>query len=344
MPVFGMFGLYRYVLASLVVISHFLPYTVLGVNAVYGFFILSGYVVSYILSCNYLPLEGGKKRYGINRFLRIYPAYWLALLIVIALAWEFPDVARDINVAIWIPKTTWQWITNLTTFGLVNILGMYQNPQLLVVAWSLGVEMLYWALMPYFLESPGKRRAFIVFAVVYTVAVAILSAVYGPLNTISLRHPSPLAGALPFCIGMLYLRGKVQGRVTRCGWFYGVAVACTWVIGFFIIPMRDPEYFAGYYTAMLANALVIYGLMTIDVQRLPAKLVALDHWLGDISYPLFLLHIPVGIALHAVLPLQPFHGWVFCLMGLLLATFAASLFHIVVERPINRIRQRIKFN
>src|ERR1700678_2524825 len=77
--VFGVFGIYRYILATMVMTAHSAPliWLFVGTYAVRAFFVLSGYVVCYILHNDYLRQEKGVWKYAINRALRIYPTYWL---------------------------------------------------------------------------------------------------------------------------------------------------------------------------------------------------------------------------------------------------------------------------
>lgn len=48
-----------------------------GYYAVFGFFALSGYLMTHVLKEHYLKQPGGIRRYLANRVLRIYPLYWL---------------------------------------------------------------------------------------------------------------------------------------------------------------------------------------------------------------------------------------------------------------------------
>jgi peptidoglycan/LPS O-acetylase OafA/YrhL len=80
-----MFGVCRTVLAVLVVLNHIAGAHKLGWHAVFGFYILSGYLMTLIMTRNYGYSISGTWKYFINRFLRIYPIYWAACLLSLLL-------------------------------------------------------------------------------------------------------------------------------------------------------------------------------------------------------------------------------------------------------------------
>jgi len=65
----------------MVVMQHLGNVSALGVYAVFGFYILSGYLMTLILHSGYGYSWSGVRRFALNRFLRIYPIYWVACLI-----------------------------------------------------------------------------------------------------------------------------------------------------------------------------------------------------------------------------------------------------------------------
>lgn len=73
-----MFGTYRTLLAVMVIFLHLGGMPVIGGYAVFGFYILSGYLMTLIMHKNYGYTRDGVARYAINRFLRIYPIYWVS--------------------------------------------------------------------------------------------------------------------------------------------------------------------------------------------------------------------------------------------------------------------------
>ena len=74
-----MFGTYRFLLACLVLVTHLAGVRCAGAYAVFGFYLLSGYLMTLVLNERYGFSPNGFGRYVANRALRIYPPY-LAIL------------------------------------------------------------------------------------------------------------------------------------------------------------------------------------------------------------------------------------------------------------------------
>ncbi|MFT5239279.1 MAG: peptidoglycan/LPS O-acetylase OafA/YrhL [Candidatus Promineifilaceae bacterium] len=75
-----MFGTYRALLAFMVVALHLGGVPIIGPYAVFGFYILSGYLMTTIMHTRYGYSPVGFLQYAVNRALRIYPAYWVSLI------------------------------------------------------------------------------------------------------------------------------------------------------------------------------------------------------------------------------------------------------------------------
>ena len=145
-----MLGLFRYLLAMMVVLSHLWPWTAWwqGTYAVFGFYVISGYLMTLVLNGSYSG-RGGWKRYGLNRLLRIFPPYLFVLLLSLVLVFLAPGLAT-VPVAMELtfgqvvrsPDTLGDWFANLT------LVLPWSNGNLAVSqAWSLRIELVFYALM-----------------------------------------------------------------------------------------------------------------------------------------------------------------------------------------------------
>jgi len=91
------FGLLRTTLALMVMVYHlcaeFLPF---GRYAVFGFYIISGYLMTLIMHERYGYDFRGRRSYCLNRALRLYPQYWAAALfsILLIVVWGADTSAR----------------------------------------------------------------------------------------------------------------------------------------------------------------------------------------------------------------------------------------------------------
>ena len=82
-------GILRFLLAVSVLIAHTSPVFgssyVGGIIAVKTFYIISGFYMSLVLNEKYVNKNGAYKLFITNRFLKIYPIYWIVLLLSIGL-------------------------------------------------------------------------------------------------------------------------------------------------------------------------------------------------------------------------------------------------------------------
>jgi peptidoglycan/LPS O-acetylase OafA/YrhL len=103
----------------------------------------------------------------------------------------------------------------------------------------------------------------------------------------------------------------------------------------------DGYYTWGYYLAYFLNSLLILSLL--DRKSIVGMSRKVDAFVGDLSYPIYLMHLPAGLVLIAM----GFRGAVrgqprffyTALPIILLLAWALAQF---VERPIESIRRRIK--
>lgn len=107
--------------------SFHLPFA--GDLGVKFFFIISGFVI--FLSLNNLS---NVKDFIINRFSRLYPTYWICLLITILFIMVFP-----------VPSLNYTFYEILANFTMVQ--GYLKIKHVDQVYWSLGIELIFYGLM-----------------------------------------------------------------------------------------------------------------------------------------------------------------------------------------------------
>src|SRR5262247_2969718 len=124
-----MFGTFRLILALMVMDYHVIhPEGFAGPIAVFGFYCLSGYLMTKIINESYADGIHGFGRYLANRALRIYPAYYVALALSAIALTIWPEVAAGLT-------RYYTWPDNLlpqfTIIGLVPF-----SLRILPPAWS----------------------------------------------------------------------------------------------------------------------------------------------------------------------------------------------------------------
>ncbi len=321
-PTFGTFGIYRWFLATMVLFCHLGPEHCwrCGPNAVVTFFILSGYIISYILDTHYLRIPDGIRKYYINRMLRVYPAYWVVIFATIPLIKYFPDIAHHVSELV-MPRTPMDVILNMGA-----ITQNFANTNLVPPAWSLGVEMEIWLLLPFVLRSRSGLWKFLLFVLFIKVSGVPVS-YYGPLFAIQ-----------PFALGLLLYYRK-QKNLRDIPHAVGMASIIFTLLFYVCLSTMKIE---GFYADIILSVLVIYYLSGIDAGRLPRWFKRCDDFLGELAYPLFLINSLTGILVKICFPSLDYRSWGMFAVGFPVANILAVFMIYAIESPINRLRRRIR--
>jgi peptidoglycan/LPS O-acetylase OafA/YrhL len=108
-------GTWRFFLAFLVVISHLWSDMIHGPSAyaVWAFFVLSGYLMTLVLTTKYGTDAEGVREYAFNRLLRIYPLYAVAFilgLVTLVVLHGF-DLSK-LNPQFRFPASSTEWVAS----------------------------------------------------------------------------------------------------------------------------------------------------------------------------------------------------------------------------------------
>lgn len=327
-----MLGTLRFVLALLVVANHLWLPTAnkVGAHAVLGFYVISGYLMTRIVSEVYVG-PGGRLRYFANRFLRIFPAYWFVAVLTLAGLAALPGHFGNIHGAIRIPQTAYEWLQNVSLFDLI-----YAPLRVIPPAWSLSVELVFYILIGTGI-SRGARGALVwwIASAAYTAYLVASGATFGD------RYTPPAAASLFFSTGAVVyhcLKSWPAVPVRMVAWWLMVALFCLWPLAAGAIGW-DPH-MIGFYGAYLL--FVPLFAWTAGAARTKSD-SAVDRFLGDLAYPVFLGHfVAAGFANVLSGNRLQFQGFAHFLLSLLLCLALAALMARSLDAGVERLRDRIR--
>lgn len=329
-----MFGTFRHILALFVVMHHLPPAYPPGRYAVFAFYLLSGYLMTLVIKETYGYSRSGIYRYLSNRFLRIYPAYYVMLALGLIFTVYLPELSRAVGEPIVFPHSTENFLVQISIFGLNG----NSPPMIIPVAWSLEVEIFYY-LVIFFLCST-RRLALLWFGLsLLGTAIAVISDVPW-----SLRYFSVAAASLPFSMGgvIYYYRENLLRLIRR------PVVHVALGGGLFICNVAAAVMGAwgsltgtlGFYLSLLLAGHLIIALTAV-APCVPKRLRKFDRVLGDLSYPIFLSHFNAGILVVAITGAQP-KTWEFFFLSVPIIYLVSLGLNLSVDRFVQPLRNRLR--
>ena len=294
-------GAFRLVLALMVVASHISKWDI-GRLAVLLFFLLSGYWVSKIWHERFSHRR--THWFYVSRYLRIAPLYFIVLLASMM-------VTEGVGIA---------------NFLLLSVASSDVDP--IGTSWSLDIELQFYLLVPILIAVAVGRYSAYVFAASLAVAAFawIVVAPYGVV-TIFQYLPAFLIGAL---IQVYDWRPSARIGVGSLAAFVvmtGVAAVLPYTHSFLDKTLPDP-FDRDVFGFLWMLPLVPYVACSLRQRSSP-----MDRHLGNLSYPLYLVHYPL---IAVFIGFGPSPAW--RALGAVSAVVLAVLVYVLVDRPFERLR------
>lgn len=312
-----------------------------GFVCVVGFIVLSGYCIARSTMKGFSLGE-----YAVMRVTRVYPLLIVAVLFTALVEWLAID--SPYRPLMWVPgRTLKKFIAALAGFG-----GFKGSFGALAPAYTISFELLYYAIWGVAMTAAfGRTRR----ALLISASIAAMLIVFGSWLRASLGW---FAGFLPFG-GIAVLPGWLLGAALALGQDKVIKVAravpvwAAWLLfvlvyAYLLDTFKAPylnnasEYFYVGYFGILS--VLYFTIIAASIARPAPVRTATDTWLGEISYPLFLIHGPTIIGLQFAMNMWQIElTFAVNLAILLVASFAAAMLLLqFVERPVMAWRRRIR--
>lgn len=287
----------RFIAALAVVIFHegllVYPFTIplltfflqRGGLAVTYFFVLSGFILTVV----YYPKKTkiNLKDFYLARFARIYPVYFISLVVFIAFFIAFNLKGIQINNVLLSLFMLQSWITN--SLQAIN------GP-----AWSLSVEFFFYLIFPFIVVFIAKltRRNRLFFILISILITSLLYIIFNPyLSTVSnnLRF-NPIFHLNSFFIGIvtgLYFL-EIKKKDIKLKPFL---LICIPIILFSLMILINTAFMNRLYIVLSASLFAIFILgLSLDSSKISkvfsSRLLII---LGEISYGVYILQVPVKV-------------------------------------------------
>lgn len=294
-----------------------------GKLGVLWFFMISGVVIPFSLK----PGPDGPRRFLISRFMRLYPAYWLSLLVFLVMlkltGAEFPG---------------WpQIIANLTmvqaAMGFDDVIGLY---------WTLFIEVVFYALcLALFVTGKLYDLTFRSRCALIFLLMALAMGMVRAVTERKLPVALPLALSLMFfgSVWRQWLLGEHSRQLTRN--------LVMLLVGFTVLlpPTLIMAYSKDMGTGETWGRYLFTYFVAISSFLLLTRSVRLNHpalvWLGAVSYSLYLLHPSMLMLSEFLLKPTGAPALINALFATVLTLGVAHLSFRLIETPFIQLGKRL---
>ncbi len=295
--------------------------------AVFVFMMISGFYIAMVLSEKYGGSFSGVLTFYGNRVLRLMPPYWVVLLACILFEptrwFEGPSLWFQINDVLLFPQGLWANLTlTQADSGHLHLGQMY----------TVALEIMFYAVAPFILF----RSTRLLVGLFLTTAALNGGLWVSGVDPVAWQYEFFPAVLMYFLVGALtyrfYLLVKNWPPATLIGY------AALPLLVLFGVLSRSAR------AVMWTNHISIYVFYLQCAASIPFIFVASRRWtadriIGDLSYPLYIVHIPAIWIVEATPWLGGKENGGPAVLGLSLGF--AGLLYLLVDRPVEHWRSQI---
>ena len=291
------------------------------------FFLISGFVIPSSLKIND---TSGIKNFAIRRFFRLYPAYWVSILMVIMVDYYLNNPLNAVTI-----------VANTTMLQ-----GLFQQPHMIGLYWTLQVELIFYficALLFYFNKLRNDKLIFILILIFFGIFVLLQTMSFITGTPVSLHKEIQL---LPYLLSIMFLgsfyrqiydnksksiHNKMLNRFTLIS-----TLLCLGLPVFLLITnLIGLEFVNDSFRFGTGHSLgfVLFFVGLLMFKKVPKTLL----WLGAISYSLYLFHpLVMKLMFHYIYNakiLIGYHLSFYMIVSTILSILLAFIIYALIEKP-----------
>jgi len=296
-------GIYRFILSIVVILFHFGSVSVpSGYSAVFGFYLLSGYVITLVIDKTYF--KKGIVSFYINRLLKILPLYVVYVLLTFIIMKLHGGSGFTLNlnnendIYYIIPET----IKSYNLYDILNeillnffaykseIKALILNgfPQLVPQAWSLCVEIIFYISAPLLVYSHKnkKNEKLFYFILIPLMLIYPIVTLKMGLDFPTYRYRSVFSTYVIFLIGsaIYFIKSKIP-KIPKANIVFFLLIGL--YLYSIIFVNRKELIESQIYLVLIIQILIVIVSTQIS---LIGKFMKYDKMMGNLSYGLFIGH------------------------------------------------------
>lgn len=352
-------GILRIILVLGVLLEHSdYPIFVGSHTAVQIFFIISGFYMTLIYGTRYQsPLP-----FYASRAFRLLPAYWVAFIICLLYSEIGSLFGLTTVIDYWQRNisfyTSYDWLvytlsnlfilgSDLVWFMPAAHLTQVSHPVHLFVIlpiWTVSVEILFYLLCPLFARYSTRT---LIYMIIFVLLIRILSYIFWGMDSPPYHARFAPFEMMFFLIGMLSARlyFAYQTRILQIWEKYCFRICCLLgiyyaiIIKFYFLTQYMPQIMIyKMNTAILSISIYLLTIIALPVIFTISKNWRWDREIGELSYPIYLMHYIFVILFHHNKPFPEMNNEYTTLLIVFLSVIHGWAIYRWVQRPVDRYR------
>jgi peptidoglycan/LPS O-acetylase OafA/YrhL len=325
-----MIGTIRFVFAYLVLLTHLMEgsryVSHSGAFAVFGFYLISGFLMTRVLNERY---KFKLLNFFINRMLKLYPLYFLVAFLTLICIFLEPTKANKFHHA---------WRLDLNVFDVfANIFIIpfemhSEHLRLVPPSWSLAVEIISYTALFFFISRSILNT---ILALVLSVSYHLISYFIG--QPWVFRYEPFQAALLPFSLGSLLFFLRIKKIFTQNGLKLVYLVVGLWLVNYATAGYNHGTYNINFDIFFYINLAILFLLIYIVADVSSGKI---DRYLGDLAYPVFLVHWLVGFSMFRLFQFEETRGLLLFIITSIATFIVANILSIIYLLIIEPIRKK----
>jgi peptidoglycan/LPS O-acetylase OafA/YrhL len=330
-------GFIRFLLAISVICTHYYPnflgFSLFGRDiAINAFFIISGFYMTLIISEKYNLKRNSYWTYITNRFLRIFPIYWIILILTIItnyywyhinyfLQRNFIDILSD--------------FTLLFRTDYLNVNALFGNFPTVLIAWTLVIELTFYLIAPFIV----KRKLWIIISLILLSIIVKYSIAYSQMLSHTYeRSGFFLASLCFFLFGVLSYRIYVRIKNYNISRKLSITLLLT-IVFITVFWKYIPSIFSYHQFYLKDWIFFLFLTITIPPIFIIFKSNLVEQLLAKISYPVYLSHFLLGSFIYYYSNLKGNSFPIFLIIVITTIIFSLLLTQFI-DNPIDKFRQK----
>jgi peptidoglycan/LPS O-acetylase OafA/YrhL len=324
----------------------------LGGSAVTFFFVLSGFLITYLLFVE-KDLSGkiSLRQFYLRRILRIWPLYYTVVLAGFFVLPHIPYLQNSISGELYINFYPKLFLFLLMMPNISYIL--FPHTPYISPAWSIGVEEQFYLAWPWLLSRTKKplQLFIILISAIYLIKIG-LTALQNVSNSRIQEIAQTILDIMYFArfecmiIGSIcaYILHRKKDHILRILFNKYVQMFCYInIIIFLATGFKIPAFNHIIYS-------ILFGIIILNISANPGSILKLQNnilnYLGQISFGLYMYHeLAIGISIRFLKDLSfnfnnSSHNFILYIFSLLLTIGVASLSYFLLEKPFLKLKTK----